>query len=139
MALVTMNEGELELLDKMLKDALSTDEGYSLKLFKNDYTPVAASTGSSFTEADFTNYAAKSLTRAGWGAASTDGNGAASATYGSAQTWTCGATGNTVYGYYVVAATSAKVLWAERLSSARTLANGDQLTLTPVLTLQSAN
>ena len=68
MALITTDEGELELLDKMLKDALNTDESYTLKLFKNDYTPVAASTEVSFTEAAFTDYAAKALTRAGWGA-----------------------------------------------------------------------
>ena len=138
MALVTPNEGELELLDKMLKDALSVDEGYTLKLYKNDYTPDQSSTGSSFTEADFTSYAAKTLTRTGWGAATTISN-KASATYSAQQSWTCGTTGNTIYGYYIVAATSGKVLWAERFSSARTLANGDVLNLTPSITLNSEN
>jgi len=138
MALITTDEGELELLDKMLKDALSVDESYTLKLFKNDYTPVAASTGVSFTEATFTNYVAKTLTRAGWGAATTISN-AASSTYGSAQTWTCGASGEIIYGYYIVATTSAKVLWAERFATPRTLASTDVLSITPVITLNSAN
>jgi hypothetical protein len=35
MPLVVPNAGELELLDKMLKDALSSDEDYILKLFQN--------------------------------------------------------------------------------------------------------
>lgn len=138
MALVTPDEGELELLDKMLKDALSVDEGYTLKLYKNDYTPIQTSTGTDFTVADFTNYVDKTLTRTGWGAASTVSN-KASATYGTQQSWTCGATGNTIYGYYILGASSGKVLWAERFSSARTLASGDVLNLTPSITLNSEN
>jgi hypothetical protein len=132
-----LNEGELELLDKMLKDPLTTDEDYSLRLFKNDYTPVQGSTGSDFTVADFTSYTNKTLTRSGWGSATTVSN-KASATYGTVQTWTAGSS-QTIYGYYIVAATSGKVLWAERFSASKSLVSTDQLNITPVITLNSEN
>lgn len=138
MALVTPDEGELELMDKAIKDALSVDENYLLKLYNNDYTPVQGSTGTHFTAATFTNYAIKTLTRAAWGAASTVSN-KASMSYGTAQVWTCGATGDTVYGYWVVGATSGKVLWAERFAAARTLSNTDTLTVNLVITGNSEN
>jgi hypothetical protein len=127
MALVVPNDGELELLDKMLKDALSVDENYVLKLFQNNYTPDQATVAASLTEANFTNYAAATLTRALWNTAVVVSNKAETSYGSSAQSWTCGTTGNTIYGYYVVGATSATVLWAERFATSRVLANGDQI------------
>lgn len=136
MALVTPNAGELELLDKMLKDALSSDEDYILKLFQNDYTPDQATVVGSLTEANFTNYAAVTLTRAGWNDAVTVSNKAESS-YGSVpQSWTCGSSGNTIYGYYVCNP-SDTVLWAERFATSRVLADGDILNLQPKFTLNS--
>jgi hypothetical protein len=136
MSLVVANVGECELLDKALKDALSVDESYTLKLFQSDTTPSASSTAASFTEADFTNYVAKTLTRAGWGAAATV-DGKASSTYSVTQTWTCGASGNTIYGYYLIGSTSTTLLWAERFAVARTLTENDTLSITPIFTLDS--
>lgn len=130
-----MNTGELELLDKMLKDALSTNENYILKLYKNDYTPDDSTAQSSFTEATFTNYAARTLTRAGWNAAVTVSNKAETSYSSAPRSWTCGATGNTVYGYWVIGATSNTCLWAERFATSRVLASGDVLNLTPKFTL----
>lgn len=139
MPLVVPDQGELELLDKMLKDALSTNENYILKLYKNDVTPTNVFAPGSFTEADFTNYAARTLSRATWNAAVTV-SGKAESSYGtSPQSWTCGASGNTVYGYWVEGAASAKVLWAERFSTSRVLASGDVLNITPKFTLASEN
>jgi hypothetical protein len=121
----------------MLKDALSTNESYVLKLYKNNYTPDDSSAPGSFTEANFTNYLAKTLTRANWNAAVTV-SGKAESSYGSGPlSWTCGATGNTVYGYYVIGATSGTVLWAELFATARVLADQDVLNLTPKFTLNS--
>jgi hypothetical protein len=133
--LVISNAGEVDLLDKMLKDALLVDEDYILRLYKNDYTPLSTSTTSDFTEANFTNYVAKTLTRASWSAASTVSNRAE--TSYSKQTWTCGTTGNTIYGYYLVGATSGTLLWAEKFSLARVLSNNETLGLTPKFILDS--
>lgn len=136
MALLTPNLGELQLLDKMLKDALSTNENYLLKLYSNNYTPDDNSVSASFTQCTFTNYAARTLTRASWNSAVTVG-GKAETSYGTGpNSWTCGATGQTVYGYYVDALTSGVTLWAERFSTSRVLANGDVLNITPKFTLE---
>jgi hypothetical protein len=140
MPLIVPQEGELELLKKMLKLALSTDETYILKLYRTDVTPNSSTSRTSFTEANFTGYAARTLTRANWSAGVINASNASESSYGSSpQSWTCGATGNTVYGYWVEGATSTKVLWAERFSTSRVLASGDVLNITPKFTLQSQN
>jgi len=140
MALVVPNLGELELLDKMLKDALSVDEDYILKLFHTNVTPDENSAASSFVEATFTNYAAQTLTRTLWNTAVTNGSNKAESSYGSsALSWTCGATGDTIYGYWVIGATSSTCLWAEAFATARVLASSDVLNLTPKFTLNSEN
>jgi hypothetical protein len=134
------DEGGLELLDKMLKDALSVDEGYLLKLFNvSTLTPSAAMTSNDFTgkTATFTNYSIGALSRSGWSAATTSNNTAV-AVYSSAISWTCGATGDTIYGYMLEAATSHKVLWAEKYSVARVMGNGDILNIIPKFTIATA-
>lgn len=138
MALKVPGDGENLLLEWAIK-ATTTPENLTLKLYKNDYTPADNSTAGDFTEADFTDYVAKTLERSGWDAVAQDANNKASIEYGTTQTWTCGATGNTVYGYYVVGATSGTLVWAERFATSRTLADGDQLSLVPRMTLKSEN
>jgi len=138
MALVVPNEGELQLLDKMVKAALSADENYILKVFQNDYVPDSTTSTSSFTEASFTNYVAKTLTRAGWSSSVTNLSGQGETSYAT-QSWTCGASGNTIYGYWIEGATSGKVLWAERFSVALVMLNADIVNIVPKFTLQSDN
>ena len=139
MALVVPQEGEMQLLDKMIRAALAVDENYILKIFQNNYTPDTNATATSFTEASFTGYAAMTLTRSNWNASTIVSN-AAQTSYGSnPQVSTCGATGNTIYGYWVQGATSGKVLWAERFAVARTLAQNDVLNITPTFQLISQN
>ena len=137
MPLVVPDVGELRLLDYMLKLALSTNENQILKLFQSDSTPSATSAPGSFTEANFTGYAARTLTRSSWNSAVTVSNKAESSYGSTPQSWTCGATGNTIYGYWVESGTTAKCLWAERFSTARVLASGDVLNITPKFTLSS--
>lgn len=133
--LLIPDEGAVILLAKMLKDQLSTDESYTLKLYQNNYTPVVGSTASSFTEATFGGYSPKTLTRAAWQTPTIVG-GVASSTYGSTpQTWTLSSSPQTIYGYYILGAVSLKVLWAERFAVSRALTLGDALDLTPVFTL----
>ncbi len=136
--LLMPDEGVTLLLSKMLKDALATGEDYTLKLYQNNYTPVNSSTATSFTEATFGGYLPKTLVRATW-QAPTIVSGIASSAYGSTpQTWTVTSAPQTIYGYYVLGATSGKVLWAERFSTSRALTVGDELDLTPVFTLTYA-
>jgi hypothetical protein len=135
MPLVVADQGELRLLDIMLKVALSTNENQILKLYQNNYTPTSAAAPGSFTEATFTGYAARTLTRSVWNTAVTVSNKAESSYGTTPQSWTCGATGNTIYGYTVEA--SSKTMWGELFSTARVLASGDVLNITPKFTLNS--
>lgn len=137
MPLVVPNSGELRMLDLMLKEALTSNEDQILKLYKTDVTPDQDSVPGSFTEADFTGYAARTLSRDTWNASVTVSNKAESSYGSTPQSWTCGTTGNTVYGYWVEGSVSGTCLWAEKFTTARVLASGDVLNITPKFTLSS--
>lgn len=138
MALISCNGGELKMLDLLLDNGHTSAENLTLKLYKTNVTPTATSTAGSFTEADFTGYSSVTLTSTSWGASTTVG-GAASSTYGSAQVFTSSGSAQTIYGYFIVGASSNALYWAELFSSSVTLNSGDSLSITPVITLDSAN
>jgi hypothetical protein len=106
-------------------------ENFTLKLFTNDYTPVEGSVAGSFTEATFTGYSAKTLTTSSWTVAS------AIASY-AAQTFTstAGSQNQSVYGYYIVGASSGIIIAAERFADGPYVIvnNGDSITVTPSIT-----
>lgn len=136
MALLCPDVGEVLLLTNLL----GSGNNWTLKLFKNDITPAEGDTAGTYTVADFTNYVDKTLTRTVSGstwATPTTTTGTTSSEYNSAspQSWTCGATGNTIYGYYIVDAIAGTLLIAERFAASRTLALNDTLNLTPKLEL----
>lgn len=130
MAIVASDQSERNLIDRLLNG--NTGENLLLKLFKNDVTPGESTVVGDFTEADFSGYAAKTLTNSSWAAATTDGGGSSSSSYAE-QTFTPTADpAQDIYGYYIVGATSGKLMWAERFSDApRNVAGGDDLKVTP--------
>lgn len=136
MALVICNAGELLLLDNALGD--STPENLILKLYSNDYTPVAASVAGNFTEVVNTGYSAATLTAATWAAAATNGSGDGEKAYAT-QTFTM--TNNTdplIYGCYFVGATSGTLYFAERFTNPIAIpAAGLSVQVTPTITLAS--
>ena len=131
MALVLTNEGEVKILSIAFgKDA---QENLTLKLFTNNYTPVEASTASSFTEATGYGYAAASITASDWTLVAGDPTYATNIEKVFSFTGALG----TVYGYYLIGATSGKVYWAEKFTNAITIQNnGDQIRITPVFGLE---
>lgn len=139
MAILVPNAAELVQIKNLLNHTAPQDQ--SLKLFTNNYTPVAASVAGDFAEASGGGYAAKSLTGTSWTVA-TNGSGQAEATY-AAQTFTfTGALSGSasIYGYFVVQSSSGTIMWAERLANTFTPANnGDALTINPKFQLQSIN
>ncbi|PQO33163.1 hypothetical protein C5Y96_09900 [Blastopirellula marina] len=138
MALVVPSSGENLILAWALTDA--TPENLTLKLFKNDITTIDGDTvAGDFTEADFTDYAAKTLTRDGWNSITQDANNKSLATYSSTQSWTCGTTGNTIYGYFIVGASSGTLVWAEKFATSTVLSENVQLSVLPKFTLSSEN
>ena len=110
MALSIPDEGEEDILDVIFATTLV------LRLFKNNLTPTNASVLSDFTEADFTGYAAITLTGGSW----TTTPGAPSIATYVAQTFTCSAAGaaQTIYGYYITRTSSGRVWVAERFPAA---------------------
>jgi len=135
MALKIPTVAQLTLLD-LLRTSLNSSS-LVVRLFKNNYTPVAGSVLSDFTTADFSGYSPSAL---GTLAAATTVSGKASTTAGTANTWTkSGATGNDIYGYYITNGANTVLYWAERGGSApySLNTNGEGLSVTPVLTLAS--
>jgi hypothetical protein len=139
MALLVPDVGEVVLLSNLL--AGGTLENWTLKLYKTSVTPAESDTAASYTVADFTSYSDKTLTRSvsggTWSTPSTS-TGTTSSSYnaGTPQNWTnTGASAQTIYGYYVVGATSTTLLFAELFAASRTLNQNDQLNLTPRIQL----
>jgi hypothetical protein len=130
-ALLVPDVGEVELLKRLLYSNAGSENG-TLKLYKTNVTPAESDTASSYTEADFTGYSSKTLTStqsgSTWGVPSTS-TGTTSSTYGTVLTWSP-TSSQTVYGYYVVGATSTVLWWAELFASSKNLSNGDTLNLT---------
>jgi len=137
MALVVPDEGEIELLKKLLKNTTDT-ENYLMRLYQNNYTPSGTTTAIDFTEANFSNYADKTIARIDWATPTTNANNKAESSV-AVQSWTCGTVGNTIYGYYIIGSVSGKVLWAEKFASTRVLEDSDVLNVYPKFNLSSAN
>jgi hypothetical protein len=135
--MVCPHEGEVQLQKDLLGAAAL--ENWTLKLFKNNITPALTDTSSTYTEADFTGYSAVTLTRSvsgtTWSTPSGGGSvlesGCSKSTYGaSAQSWSA-TSAQTIYGYYIVGATSGKVIFAERFASSVSLINPSTITVQP--------
>jgi hypothetical protein len=141
-------EGDVRLLADMLGGGALED--WSLGLFNAARTPAETDTAADYTahEATFAGYARKTLARSvspstwnapalqppsgspAWSTRSQVGH----AQYGSApQSWTCaGPSVETIFGYFIVGATSGALICAEAFATPRTLAAGDSLSMTPV-------
>lgn len=140
MALVTPNEGQLELLANCVITTGFSGYDYDIDLYQNNYTPDQSSTGSDFTIANFTGYAQVVATRGDFLTPTTVSNQATTSLSLNPLTWTCGATGNTIYGYLVRSSLSGKVLWAELLPSGPyVLTNGQIFELNINFTLFGSN
>ncbi len=136
MALLAPYVGEVELLKRLLY-ANSGSENATLKLYSNNYTPAAGDTAGSYTEATFTGYSAKTLTSTqsgGTWAVPATVSTVTSSTYGTTLTWSP-TSSQTIYGYFVVGASSGILWWAELFASSKNLSNGDTLNLTAKLQL----
>lgn len=132
MTLLVPDNGEGDALKYFVNK--STPENLVLKLFKNNYTPVEASIASNFTEADFTGYSALTLTGASWTV--TEGSPSNAAYAEQSFTSSAGSQSQTIYGYYLVRATSGRIAYAEVFTTPFTIVNnGDVIKITPQITL----
>ena len=136
MSLVVPNASKIAFMFR-LADSSNPTVPTTLKLFQNNYTPVAGSVIGDLTEATFSGYTAKTLTGLSVSGSLDSGN-RAFATW-TAVSWTkSGATGNNVYGYYVISAAGA-LLYLERFDGApiNMMTDGNVLGFTPVFTNKS--
>lgn len=109
-------------------------EALTLRLFTNNVTPGDGDTVATYTEATGSGYAAVAITAANW---TLTAGAPSDATYPEVTFTFTGALGN-VYGYYITGDTSSAVWWAEAFTGGPfdVQNNGDQIKVTPVITLK---
>lgn len=118
MAAVFPDEGEVVWLRRMLTPDAGDSLLLHLRVFKNNFTPLKASTLADFTEADFAGYAAADIDPATWPAPSSVGGVAQSMYLPAPQVFTCTAGTQDVYGWYLTDNADTVCLAAERFSNA---------------------
>lgn len=103
-----------------------------ISLYKNDLTPVEATTITDFTESTEAGYGAKTLTSASW--TTTLSGDTATAVY-SQETFSF-TTGADVYGYYITDTANA-LMWCERFTGApfQLPTGGGTIAISPRVTL----
>jgi hypothetical protein len=131
MALLVPNTGEVLALGAFLNKVTPQDQ--VLKLFKSNTTPAESDTAATYTEATFTGYSSVALAGASW---TVTGGNPTSASYAQ-QSFTSSAnqTPETIYGYYIVQASSGTLMYAERFSASQVIQNNnDVIRVTPTIT-----
>lgn len=132
MTILVPNNGEGDALSAFVNKSTLSD--LILRVFKNNITPSETDTAATYTEADFSGYAAATLTGASW----TISEGAPSQASYAQQTFTRNATGaaQTVYGIYMTRSSGGRIALAE-LDPAGPFTltnNGDVYKYTPQVT-----
>jgi len=111
----------------------TSGEDQLIRLFNNDYTPVAASEIADFSECDETGYAEQNLTGTEYTITPGETTGASAEHPQVTFEFTEAAN---VYGYFVVNPAGTKVLWAERFASAPyEITTAGEIRVTPTVTL----
>jgi hypothetical protein len=132
MTLLMPSVGEAAALGCAFRD--TSPEALILKVFSNNHTPIAGDTAAAYTEVGAgLGYTAFTLTRAGFSAPVVATPSYIQ--YGTPQVINWSGTA-TVYGYYLVGASSTTIYWAEVLyPGGQVFNNGDSLTITPKISL----
>ena len=130
--------GQIEAFRRFL---YAGPEDLSVRLFKNDYTPIAASVTGDFTVADFTGYSSQTLTAsqsASTWAVPAVSSGRAYSIYGATPILWQAASDQTIYGWYLVGITSGVCYLAQRYDEPQELlaASSNAISFTPKLTFR---
>jgi hypothetical protein len=123
------NEGKTELLNKQVKNT-SDSESYIVNLFTNDYTPDQYTTALDFVAWASGGGGPRTVARGAWADAYLDGTHAVIESTSNPLAWSVTSGSPTIYGHYVVGASSGKVLWCERWSTPAAPTVGQSLLLT---------
>lgn len=140
MAARLVNQGEILALE-LLANKETSLENLVLRLFKNDVdsglsvAQKEALTEADFTQADFTGYAAVTLTGATW--TSTPGDPGEIAYPEQVFASTAAQAAQQIFGWYLTRVTGGELVMYEYFNSPITIENdGDQIRITPKLTAQ---
>jgi hypothetical protein len=133
------HEGQLQLLTDLLGGGAL--ENWMFKLYSSNTTPAETDTAATYTEATFTGYGAKTLTRSvgasTWNTPGLTGSvlaaGCGKSTYGSSAQSFSATSAQTIFGYFTVGATSTKLIQAERFAASITTSNPSTIQITPSL------
>lgn len=129
--IIVPNVGERTILDQLIA-GWNGGEIPRLKLFTNNYTPIATSVAGDFTEPTVTGYGYIDLDS--WAAALTDPDGVAYTLHPSVTF--SGSTGPvTVYGYFVTD-DAGVLLWAVRFDASVSYGTGASVTIIPIMRLR---
>lgn len=132
MTLLVPNVGEDLALQYLVNKA--SPQNLVLRLFKSNTTPAEGDTAGTYTEADFTGYAALTLAGASW----TVTPGAPSQAAYAQQTFTSSAeqASQSIYGYYLTRLTGGELVYAERFTDGPYAIThlGDAIKVTPQIT-----
>lgn len=135
--IVVPNEGELWLLDLLLRETVPSTLKFVLRLYRNDWTPEKDSVRADASEATFAGYLPVEMDRAAWTAAQLVG-GEAQSTYGTLyQQWLASSGNQLIYGYFVTDEDDNFILWAERFVTAVNVSAVTPVVMMPVLRLHS--
>lgn len=136
-SLVVGADGENYLLDRAVKTPWLAAEDWTLRLYKNDYTPTKDVILSNLVESDFPGYAPVTLTRATWQTV-VQQLGRAVTFYGT-NPQVFGTTGapQIAYGYYITVPSLGILLLAQRFDVPWLVQGGSPALVLPQLTLHS--
>lgn len=132
---VVANEFSLSVAEYVLRGELTCLYGATMHLFKSDITPSASDTVATYSgdEADFSGYASQGVT---WNTAIQVGDQARIPA--DLLVWTKnGATGNTIYGYYMLTSGGDLIGAKKYDTTAPMMTDGQQHTLEMVYTVES--
>jgi hypothetical protein len=137
-ALVVPDEGEVELLRRMLKPAAGDSLPLKLRLFTALAAPPGnGSTLADVTEATFAGYVEKDLDPTVWAPPMSVAN-VAQTQYGATfLTWLASAGSQVVTGYYVTNNPGTKLLWLELFIAGVTVTTTTPASVYPYLRLRS--
>lgn len=133
--IVVPKQGRLTLASLLFLGGASPDVQWKLKLFKNDHTPGLNDLPGDYTESAFGGYTHVPFELADNTTPALSGNMARTLLTGEARVWTCAASPETIYGWYLTNEDEDVVLMAERYATPHVLGIGSVHTLYPYVLL----
>lgn len=140
MALLAPNEGEVEILRRMVMAHIPVaGDTLKLRLYKNNKTPAEGDTFLQYTQCNGTGYAPIALVGTSWTITTQTGDSSSASYAQQTFTFTAG-TGDTSYGYYITshyAAGDTRILWAEKYTDGPYVipSGGGTIKITPRIVL----